>query len=148
MSRTSYRRALAGAGLTVVALVGVVAPAPMASAAAHGYASKLNLWENESYGGHLESRTSYDSDFHNDKYKTRLQQLHSFNDAASSLSNRSSYWWKLFKDTKYHSTVVCIRPNSHVADLRPYHVDDWISSVKRISKAKPSGCGATIGTAN
>jgi hypothetical protein len=134
---------MALATAAIVGLVGLLAASP-AAAAAHGYANKLNMYEDHGYKGHLEARTSYDRNLGNDQYGSLD---HSFNDAASSVSNRTGAWWRLYRDKgALTGPYACIRPRSQVSDLKTYKIGDWISSVKKGSASKPSGCSKTIGT--
>ena len=125
--------------LAAVALIGTAAPA---SAATHGYAKKMNFYEDTSYRGHLEARASFDADFGNDKYGSPF--VRSFNDGASSLSNRTGRYWKVFRDRNYNGPAVCIKPGSQVANLKTYGIGDWISSTKMYGTSKPSGCSKTL----
>ena len=127
------------AAVAVTAMTAVGSPA---HAATVGYAGNLNLWEDSSYRGHLEHRTSYDANFGNDKYGTA--PVHSFNDGASSISNRTSSYWKLFRDKNYQGPAVCLRPGSQVSNLKTHGIGDWISSAKKYGAGKPSGCSKTI----
>jgi hypothetical protein len=95
----------------------------------HGETGKLNLWDDTYYRDRRQSRSSYDSNFGND----------GFDDKTSSVMNRTGDYWLLFEDRNYGGRALCIRPFSHVANLKeiPFKGAVWgnwndiISSVRR-----------------
>ena len=134
--------------LTIVAagaftLAGVCVATVPADAATHGTNGRLNLYEDTGYAGHVESRASYDANFYNDTYGV---PKHSFNDAASSISNRTSSYWKLYRDTNYKGPWVCIAPGDQFSSLKGPFPDgignhnDWISSVDKLTAAQARSC--------
>jgi hypothetical protein len=108
-----------------------------------GVAGALTLWDDEFYKDTRQVRYNYDSNFGND----------GFNDKASSLSNRTPYYWLLYEDRDYGGARACIRPYSRVAYLRDYtrrntiqfHTwNDAISSVKKRTRSSSSCNGAQV----
>jgi hypothetical protein len=109
-----------------------------------GVSGALNLWDDRDYSDTRRVRYSYDSDFGND----------GFNDKASSLSNRTAYYWKAYVDRDYSGQAVCIRPYSRVSDLSDFQRQaglfccknwgDTISSVKKLTTSSSSCGGAAI----
>jgi hypothetical protein len=108
-----------------------------------GVAGKLNLWDDRNYTDTHVSRYSYDSSFNND----------GFNDKASSVSNRTPYYWLLYWDSGYGDFRACIRPYSRVANLKDsdfqvsgywFDMNDVISSVKRMTTSSSSCDSADI----
>ena len=119
-----------------------VEPIGTTSAALTGTAGKLNLWDDRNYTDTHIARTSYDSDLGND----------GFNDKASSVINRTGYYWKLYDNKDYGGQAICIRPRSHVANLGACAGitcmlwNDRISSVRRL--ASSASCNGIVGDPN
>jgi hypothetical protein len=108
-----------------------------------GVSGALNLWDDKEYNDTRQVRYNYDSNFGND----------GFNDKASSLSNRTAYYWLLYEDRDYGGFRACIRPYSRVSNLNNYRYTDhpwsstWndaISSVKKRTTSSTSCDGAQI----
>lgn len=138
------KRVLSILAAAAVAVGGACVTAGPADAATHGAKGRLNLYEDTGYRGHVESRLNYDSTFYNDKYGVRR---HSFNDAASSISNRTSSYWKLYRDTNYKGPWVCIAPGDQFSSLKgPFpgisggSRSDWISSVDKLTASEAYSC--------
>jgi hypothetical protein len=103
-----------------------------------GTAGALNLWDDIGYSDTHQVRYSYDSNFGND----------GFNDKASSLSNRTGYYWKLYSNRDYDGYGYCIRPYSKVQNLKVayystlsgewWSFNDRISSVKKMTTSSSS----------
>jgi hypothetical protein len=130
---------IAGASALLGATLLAAGPAMASDSQFPGTAGQLTMWEDDSYSGHVESRASYDADFHND----------SFNDQLSSFVNKTADWWILYEDTQYGGFKLCVRPHSHDANIgNDTTKEDDTSSVKRFGTTKPSGCGDTTGSAN
>jgi hypothetical protein len=108
----------------------------------------LTLYDDRYYEDTRRIRYSYDTNFGND----------GFNDKASSLSNRTSYYWLVYEHSYYGGARLCIRPYSHVSDLYDYKYEfeypsggtgtaywnDKISSVQKQGTLSSSCRGAPI----
>jgi hypothetical protein len=114
---------------------------PLIIEAAVGTSGALNLWDDTGYTDTHQVRYNYDSNFGND----------GFNDKASSLSNRTAYYWKLYSNRDYEGYGYCIRPYSKVPNLKSayystlagewWSFNDVISSVKKMTTSS-SSCGS------
>ena len=107
-----------------------------------GVRGALTLWDDTDFSDTRQVRYSYDSNFGND----------GFNDKASSVANRTDYFWKLYEDTDYHGKTICIRPHSFVSNLGKYQRDccvlskDWgdaVSSAKKMTTSR-SSCAVSL----
>ncbi len=109
-----------------------------------GVSGALNLYDDQDYSDTRQVRYSYDSNFGND----------GFNDKASSLSNRTGYYWKLYSHSDYDGRGYCIRPYSKVPNLKYAYYSslagewwgfgDVISSVKKMTTSSSSCDGSRI----
>lgn len=122
-------------------------------------APHLKFCASDNYGRYCETRSSYDSNLKNDCYYwlpgdpavdadcgLPTFDVHSLNDAISSLKNNSGYWWKTFHNTNYGGYTLCIRPWGYDTDLgNNTPEEDDISSLKRMGTSRPSGCDKVIG---
>lgn len=136
----------AGAAAAVLTLMSVT-PAH-AGSWTDGPTEMLTLWQNDSYEGQAESRSSYDNDFGNDSCSgCDIGPGGNFEDDASSVVNRTAYYWGLYEHDNQGGKLVCIKPRSHDANLGA-DLEDEISSVKKLTKTEPSQCTTTIGAAN
>ncbi|GGD12517.1 peptidase inhibitor family I36 protein [Nocardioides daphniae] len=124
----------------LVMLVGAV------PAQAAGPSNRLYICASDNYTPTCLERASYDSDFHNDPCDLSCGIYDTtFGDDASSVSNNTGDWWKLFKDKDYKGHTVCLRPWGYSMDLTDSALEDEISSTKRMGTSRPSGCDKVIG---
>lgn len=125
---------------------------PVAAHAEPGPAGQLTMWQNDSYEGQQESRSSYDSNLHNDSCAgCDPGPGGNFGDDMSSYVNKTGDWWVFYVDTNYEGFRFCVRPNSHDANLGNNgfsNLEDEISSVDRKGAGQPGGCDGVIGVAN
>ncbi|MCW3011386.1 MAG: hypothetical protein JWO90_1790 [Solirubrobacterales bacterium] len=151
---------LARRALTSVLTAGTVALAGLAAAGPAQAADSVKLCTDDGYKGKCLTRTSYDSNFYNDVYCTRSNRdvakpldctwrdggASRFEDKVSSVSNRTSRWWKLYEDRSYGGYVLCLRPGGYDANLGDNTPqEDDISSVKIQGQGQPTGCDQLIG---
>jgi Peptidase inhibitor family I36 len=106
-----------------------------------GTSGCMNLWDDNGFSDTHLARTDHDSTFKND----------GFNDKASSLVNKTGSYWRIYEDTGYEGYSVCIRPHSHITNLKDHWAingswGDHISSMKRISSS--SHCLRILGDRN
>ncbi|UUW87728.1 peptidase inhibitor family I36 protein [Pimelobacter simplex] len=151
----SRSRTLAAAGtLLIGATLGAVpqasaVPVTSAAAAAPGTAGYLNMWVDDNYETCAWSRLNYDSNFGNDWCGAGTMHALRLDDKLSSFVNKTSDWWVLYEDKDYGGARVCVRPNSHDANIgNDTSYEDDISSVERRGTTKPANCTDTTGTAN
>ncbi|WP_030024358.1 peptidase inhibitor family I36 protein [Streptomyces monomycini] len=87
----------------------------------------LWLYQNSHYKGGKKKITSKDANFRNNYFSNGK----SLNDRVSSVKNRSSKAWRLYKDAGYHGPSTKILPNHQLFNLRSTNVgNDAASSVK------------------
>lgn len=151
------RRTALSLGLSALVTGAVLGLAPAANAW-DGNAGQMNMWEHDAYQGQQESRSSYDSDLHNDACSgCDIGPGGNFGDDMSSFVNKTDYWWYFYTDVNYDGTKFCVRPRSHDGDLgnNGYsNLEDEISSIKKSSvsgsydSSAPSGCDRIIGAQN
>jgi hypothetical protein len=144
IARSASARLFTTLGLLLAATLVAVAPTSPASAVA-GNAGYLNLWQDHGYGGHLEYRKSYDKNFGNDEC---CGFLRTFDDRASSMTNRTGNYWFVHRDSNMQGPYFCIRPYSKIYNLADYGWGDRISSVLRASNwgsSRPPACTTVYG---
>ena len=108
-----------------------------------GTSNCMNLWDDNGFSDRHLARKDHDSSLKND----------SFNDKASSLVNKTGSYWRIYEDTGYEGYSVCIRPHSHITNLKDHWalIGSWadrISSMKRISGSQVDYCLRVIGDRN
>lgn len=142
--------------------VGTVAVAGLAGAAPAQAANDLKVCADDDGKGKCLYRSGYDSNFANDLYCQRSLKtvqdrrdcrnpftdggVADFEDKTSSVSNRTSKWWKLYEDRGYGGYVLCLRPGGYDSNLgNNTPQEDDISSVKIQGTSQPRGCDQVIG---
>jgi hypothetical protein len=108
-----------------------------------GTSGCMNLWDDNGFSDTHLARKDHDSSLKND----------SFNDKASSLVNKTGAYWRIYEDTGYEGYSVCIRPHSHITNLKDHWSvngswGDRISSMKRITSGQVDSCLRVIGDKN
>lgn len=155
-STISTARYAFAATMTLVA-TSFIATTP--SAAASG-AKVIKVCDRDNYKEYCQTRSSYDSNFNNDKFCYHLSNgaptrdvsscppaiRTDFEDKISSFKNYTPYWWKMYEDRDYKGYTLCVRPQGYDADLgNNTSMEDDISSIKKFGTSKPSGCDKTVG---
>lgn len=136
-------RAVAAIGMLLASLLVVLSGAAPAQA---DTANRLRICASDGYTPTCHERESYDTDFHNDPCDLSCGIYDTtFGDDASSVRNNTDSWWKLFEHKDYGGRAVCLRPRGYSANLTAEHLEDEVSSAKRMGTSKPLGCDKTIG---
>ncbi|OKH99035.1 hypothetical protein A6A06_25925 [Streptomyces sp. CB02923] len=123
---------IAGASLIGFSPAAGATPAAPASQTAHSDSGDLAggalwLYQNSHYKGGKKKITSKDANFKNNYFDNGK----SLNDRVSSVKNRSSKAWRLYKNAGYHGPSTKILPDHQLFNLRSTSVgNDAASSVK------------------
>lgn len=100
----------------------------------------MNLWDDNGFDDRRVSRETHDSTFKNDN----------FNDKASSLVNKTSSYWAIYEDTGYEGYFACVRPHSHVTNLKDHDalIGTWGDRISSMERINVNRCGSFIGDKN
>ncbi|SDZ46548.1 hypothetical protein SAMN05421504_12010 [Amycolatopsis xylanica] len=124
----------------VAGALGVSLPGT-AGAVPPGNSGRITFWDDNGY-------RDRSIDFAPGEGSEDLDDL-GFEDKASSFVNKTAYYWIIASNKNQGGTKLCVRPNSHLANLDDVSFGDKMSSLRSAGRAIASCNGATaIGQPN